>query len=691
MIKEKLMFSSTDLIPKSNIENKVRNTSLPKTKPLLPLFEAISNSIHAISELVKIGISAEGRIIVNILRNGDPEVLKEMTDNDSSPVHSFEIIDNGIGFNDENMSYFIESDTDHKIEIGGKGVGRFVCLKAFKKVIIDSNYEEDDRLKSRKFEYRSSKEGFHNFIEDSPGEFAERRTKIILSEYRLDYQKNVPYTLIEIARQLVNHFLLYFIQSTGPEIIIRNQNNSEINCRNLFMSEFQGDIQQADFELGDYEFKVFLTKAYKSQSHKLHFCAHNRSVKEEPLYRKLPDLGKYSIKGEGENYYYQAYVVSKFLDENVNLERVGFNFPTDEDEDEPTIGEEITLTKIRNKSIEAIEGILAQYLSAVRDEKIKNYKPIVNEQLPQYRSVFNNRIEEVKKLSPNLPPQKLDIELYKIESDWKLEIKKEAAKLISEKSEIKDLDEYKKRYEKFLTAFNEVGQVDLARYIVHRKTVIELLDDFLNLNQQDKFTDEDVIHSLFFPIRTSSDEVSHENQNLWLLDERLTYHSFLSSDKQFEKIPQLEVDNKDRTDLLIYNDALIFSEDKRLPFSSFTIVEFKKPQRNNFTDYDADKNPVEQVERYIDAILAGKVKDRNERLISVPNNTPFFVYIVCDITPSLIKILKNREYSVTPDGLGYFRFKNQYYNAYIEVLPFEKVLLDAKKRNRILFDKLGIN
>jgi hypothetical protein len=78
-------------------------------------------------------------------------------------------------------------------------------------------------------------------------------------------------------------------------------------------------------------------------------------------------------------------------------------------------------------------------------------------------------------------------------------------------------------------------------------------------------------------------------------------------------------------------------------------------------------------------------------MIIVPPNTPFFVYIVCDITPSLVKILKNREYSTTPDGLGYFRFKNQYYNAYIEVLPFEKVLLDAKKRNRILFDKLGIS
>lgn len=686
------MFSPADLIPKSNIENKVRNTSLPRTKPLLPLYEVISNSIHAIKELAKADMPVKGKILIDVKRIGSPGIFGELAEIDPYPVHSFEIQDNGIGFNDENMGYFIEADTDHKIEIGGKGVGRFVCLKAFKKVIVDSNYDDAGSLKNRHFEYRSSKEGVHDFKEKTAAEFAERRTKITLYEYKGEYQKNAPGSLFEIAREIVNHFLLYFIQNNAPEIIVRDDKNDEVNCRNLFLSEFQAEIQKAEFVLSDFAFQVYLTKSYKSQSHKLHFCAHNRSVREEPLYRKIPDLGKFSIKDNDEQYYYQAYVVSKYLDDNVDQERVGFNFPTDEeDEEQLSLIPEITLYKIRNKTVEAIEDILSDYLAQIRENKILTYKPIVDEQLPQYRSLFNHRLEQVKTLPSNLPKNKLDIELYRLESDWKIEVKEEGVKLIEDKQHITNLAEYKARYEKFLTEFNEVGQVDLARYVVHRKTVIELLDAFLDLNNEEKFTDEDIIHSIFFPIRSSSDEVSHENQNLWLLDERLTYHSFLSSDKQFEKITQLEVNNKDRADLLIYNDALTFSEDKRAPFSSFTIVEFKKPQRNNFTDYDSDKNPVEQVERYIDAILEGKVKDRGGRMITVPATTPFFVYIVCDITPSLVKILKNREYSTTPDGLGYFRFKNQYYNAYIEVLPFEKVLLDAKKRNRILFDKLGIS
>ncbi len=66
------------------------------------------------------------------------------------------------------------------------------------------------------------------------------------------------------------------------------------------------------------------------------------------------------------------------------------------------------------------------------------------------------------------------------------------------------------------------------------------------------------------------------------------------------------------------------------------------------------------------------------------------VYIICDLHTSLVDILRSREFDKTPDGQGYFKFYTRYYNAYIEVLPFEKVLSDAKKRNRILFEKLGL-
>jgi hypothetical protein len=677
-----------DIKPKSNIANKVRNTKLPRTKPLMPLFEVISNSIHAINDAKLNGqLQGEGIIKVRLIRNGNEETLNSLVDIDTYPISSILVTDNGIGLNDENLNYFIETDTDHKLEIGGKGVGRFVCLKAFKKLIVKSQFAVNGSVISRQFEFCNTKEGFHDPIEEKVTNKA-IGTEVLLSDFKEEYQKKAPKELMEIAREVVTHFQLYFIQNMAPQIVIENQNDIQVNINTLFKSEFEKDIQSKDFPIGESKFSLFLTKTSNSQSHKLHFCAHNRSVLEEGLYKRIVDLGKYSVKTDSENIYYQAFVVGKDLDENVDIERIGFNFPNDEDIEEET--EEISLSKIRNGAIQCIEDLLSVYLNKAREEKIEKYKPIIYEEFPQYMSTFQYKSDEVKKLPPNLTKAKLDIELYKIESNWKLEVKELGQKVIDEKKDITNLEEYKVRYEKFLIEFNEIGKADLVRYIVHRKAVIELLDDLIGKNVDDKFTNEDIIHSVFFPIRTSSDEVPHNKQNLWLLDEKLTYHSFLASDKSFESIKEIDKNTDSRPDLLIFNDAIAFTEEDYAPFNSFTIVEFKKPQRDNYIDNDPKKNPLDQIEKYIDDLLGEKVTNRKGRIIKIDKETPFYVYIVCDITPTFEKILQNREFTKTPDGMGYYTFKNKYYSAYIEVLPFEKVLKDAKKRNKVLFDKLGL-
>ncbi len=44
---------------------------------------------------------------------------------------------------------------------------------------------------------------------------------------------------------------------------------------------------------------------------------------------------------------------------------------------------------------------------------------------------------------------------------------------------------------------------------------------------------------------------------------------------------------------------------------------------------------------------------------------------------------------MTPDGQGYVGF-NQSVGAYVEIISFDKLIGDAKKRNAVLFEKLGI-
>ena len=49
----------------TNLRGRLRNTSLPKSNGLFPLFEAVVNSIHSIEDAKRTG---SGRIKVNVLR-----------------------------------------------------------------------------------------------------------------------------------------------------------------------------------------------------------------------------------------------------------------------------------------------------------------------------------------------------------------------------------------------------------------------------------------------------------------------------------------------------------------------------------------------------------------------------------------------------------------------------------------------
>lgn len=79
---------------------------------------------------------------MRIIRNGDPKIQETIRTNDDYPISSIIVEDNGIGMNDENLKSFMEADSGHKLNIGGKGLGRFVCLKAFKWLSVESTYKD---------------------------------------------------------------------------------------------------------------------------------------------------------------------------------------------------------------------------------------------------------------------------------------------------------------------------------------------------------------------------------------------------------------------------------------------------------------------------------------------------------------------------------------------------------------------
>jgi hypothetical protein len=134
---------------KASVAGRVRNTVLSRTKPLLPVFEAVINSFHAIDEAA----SKNGHAI-------HIRASREGTLDDSRPAafESFCVSDTGIGFTDNNYESFNTVDSPYKAAYGGKGLGRFLWLKAFERVEIDSHYRNSagSGLLHRRFAFVAS-------------------------------------------------------------------------------------------------------------------------------------------------------------------------------------------------------------------------------------------------------------------------------------------------------------------------------------------------------------------------------------------------------------------------------------------------------------------------------------------------------------------------------------------------------
>lgn len=116
---------------KVDLVGRIKNVPLGVNRPLLPLFEAVVNSIQSIHSTGR----TDGRIDILVSRDETQGHIFEVAE-DTRPIIGFTITDNGRGFDNANFESFTTSDTSYKP--GAKGIGRFMWLKAFDRVHVDS-------------------------------------------------------------------------------------------------------------------------------------------------------------------------------------------------------------------------------------------------------------------------------------------------------------------------------------------------------------------------------------------------------------------------------------------------------------------------------------------------------------------------------------------------------------------------
>jgi len=313
-----------------NIQGTIDNIR-SKTNVYTPIIESVVNSIQSI---VKKGES-KGKIEITLTREQTLDF-----ENQIPPIKSISIRDNGNGFNKKNRDSFDTFYSEHKREIGGKGFGRFMFVKYFGDVNIESVFEdEEENLKSRTFRFGRK---YEIIVDEKINKTNAVNTYSIINLNNLISSHSFDKHIETFSRKLLEKLLIFFINDSFncPIIIVKEADDSQSIVLNDYISG-KNEIQQIE----EFEFdlktdkgikETFIGKIFKiyfpgNQKSKISLTGHNREVTETNLHKYIPEFeDDFYDKNEGskskKNYIIKTYILGEYLDTHVSLEREAFDF-----------------------------------------------------------------------------------------------------------------------------------------------------------------------------------------------------------------------------------------------------------------------------------------------------------------------------------------------------------------------------
>ena len=674
----------------TNLRGRLRNTTLPKSSGLLPLFEAVVNSIHALEEAE----AQPDQGLIRVVIERGPSLLDTDADGAvrgrpaSGDVIGFKVIDNGIGFTEANFESFMTLDSEYKAMKGGRGIGRLLWLKAFDEVRVASRFlNESDELKQRSFSFSPS--GITDAaIEDPRGE-GQRETTVHLLGFEPSYRTHTRKTGDAIAKGMLEHCLWYFVRPGGaPRIVVEDQ-GEEILLEQLFEGLMHSSAATERIEIKGHDFDLLHVKLRASASavHSIAYCADDRLVTEEKLAGLLPGLRGNLGEGEDE-FVYVCYVSSDLLNDRVRPERSAFDISTDAGalfEDT-----EISWSDIRGGLVERASEHLAEYLDRVKERARERINQFVSTKAPRYRPILGHLAPDALNVDPEISDKDLELALHRQLAELEEELLAEGHDLLAPQIG-ETADDYEARIAAYLRKVEDIKKSDLANYVAHRRVVIDLLDAAIKRGPDGRYVREDLIHTLIMPMRIDSTEVLLDNCNLWLVDERLAFHDYLASDRTLSRMPITGSSSTEEPDLValnVFDNPILVADKPSPPLASLVVIELKRPMRNDATERGGG-DPIEQAVKYLGRIREGSVQTAQGRPIPGSEDIPGFCYVICDLTSSVVERCRMHDLTRTSDGMGYFAYKKNY-EAYIEVISFDRMVNLAKERNRAFFDKLGL-
>ena len=362
------------------------------TNVYTPVVEMIVNAIQAIDESER----PDGKVSVRAIRSTQRDLNGSLSD-----ISGFEIHDNGVGFTDEHRDSFDTLYTDRRISEGGKGFGRFTCLKYFEDLLVRSVYLQNAHFLWGTFSMGKDHE---IIVREKITTSDATQSGTIVSLTGLKKGPTFDKKLSTIARNLVERLLPYFITQgyTCPEIVLSEQSGSDsIRLNDFVKNEVSTYVREmrvdrTSFSLkgvqDEEEFSVRVFKLYspRNQKSRISLVAHKREVSGSILQKYIPEfMDEFYERDTTEeevrdrNYIVKAYVFGPYLDRHVSLERGGFEFDM---ENELLFG--IAQVDIERVVAEVAQQAVGSDIALRQERKRERVHTYVDEEAPWLKTIL---------------------------------------------------------------------------------------------------------------------------------------------------------------------------------------------------------------------------------------------------------------------------------------------------------------
>lgn len=702
-----------------DIRGSIKNTKL-STNPYVVFEELISNAID--SYLIRKSMDPcapdmQVKLEVKFVPAGLDESQEDM-------IVSCQ--DNGCGLGDEQLKAFLTKDTSYKddLSISGigqcKGAGRIQFFHHFSELLLESNYPDGDAFVERKLHYlEPQKQIDADNFSSAPGARARAGTRITLKKIKpfvhAKIMRGDELSSLFSALALKKNLLVTFLQRLIS--LDSSLGNFEIRFSSQHWKE---EAQNSTLKRSDLPsvttVEAVTAKEYNPETGELVADPQNFKISHYKLDARQYDLPKNSIalcaksspvkditsrylrtKSEQNNpvgdYHHIILIESEYLDLRVNEQRDDFEYIASEF----TPGDMFSPDGISYAAIyDAIDPVI-QRMATPADWKKESVIKLTSNQFGISEDMLRDTSTRIVYGDTPLAVAERVLKKYQER------VINETAEIMTLKDEITksapDSEDFREKINelswKYTASLKNIDMANLSQIIVRRAAIVQILDlacrkglAMQNIDGDARRKDERIIHSIFFPMRKDSSEVS--DHDIWLLNEEYHYYDYIASDLPLSKLTWdngskiFSADIDEGIQEILERrvgensgkrpDIAIFSKE-----GSAIIVEFKAPG----VKMDEHIGDLQEYAYLLNAKSGGKLKK-------------FYGYLIGDSVNPLRVI---GSWTKFPMGNGWFQSSSlndpesgvKLGETYFEILHFSDVIERAKKRIGVYQGKLNLN